>query len=78
MNKTYSIPVTLDADAGETAEKRVMLDGVEYYVVAVPIDRLRTLRGGGPVTHSGGGFNKQAINLGPLNGPPSTCPVCGK
>jgi hypothetical protein len=79
MKKRHNVWFDLDAALGETSEGTVTLDGVEYYVMAVPADRVRALRS----TPSGqvglGGIGKTAINLGPLGGGvPNKCPMCGR
>ena len=76
MKQRHSVVFDIDAAASETAEGTVTLDGVEYYFVATPTSRLRTLRGGGSIGL--GGVGKTAVNLGPLGGPQGRCPLCGK
>lgn len=72
MQRQHQVTFTLDAATGEAAGGAVYLDGVEYYLSAVPADRVRRLRGSVGSVHLG------AVNLGPLSAQPNRCPLCGK
>lgn len=78
MMKTWkhALTFTVDAQAGSTHRETMNLDGVDYEINVSPAGPLQQLRQGKRVLKEDrglGGFEKDAISLGPRGG---GCPCC--